>query len=99
MRAGVHALLGLQREPPPLPLSLVARGRIPTSSHTLPSLPSETRLPQLDCGDDCGALLITNLVDLNFEVHIRVAVGEGVNTVVEYVALVVERAEAPLQIL
>ena len=66
--------------------------------HTLPPLPSTALLPQPHCGDDCDSLLISNLVDLNYEVHVLVAVEEGVNAIVEYVALVIERAEAPLQI-
>ena len=67
--------------------------------HTLPHSPSTTPLPELHCGDDCGSLLITNLVDLNHEVHVLVPVGERVYAVVEYVPLVVKRAEASLQIL
>ena len=66
---------------------------------TLPLSPSEAHLPELDCCDDCGSLLITNLVDLNFEVHLCVAIREGVNPILEYVALVIKRAEASFQIL
>ena len=67
--------------------------------HTLPPLPSTTLLPQLHCGDDFGSLLITNLIDFNYEVHVLVAVGEGVYAVVEDVPLVIERADASFQIL
>ena len=67
--------------------------------HSLPPLPSEALLPQLHCGDDCGTMLITNLIDFNYEVHVLVAIGEGIDAIFEDVSLVIECAESSLQIL
>ena len=65
----------------------------------LPPLPSATPLPQLHCGDNGGSMLISNLVELNYEIQVLVAVGEGVDAIREDVPLVVEGTQTSLQIL
>ncbi len=53
----------------------------------------------LNCSDDCGSLLVTNLVDLHFELHVLMAIGKGVDAIGENVPLIVEGTQSPFQIL
>ena len=62
-------------------------------------MPYETCPPRLDGGDDCGSLRVTNLVDLHFEVHVFMAIREGVDAIREDVALVIECTQTSFQVL
>ncbi len=42
--------------------------------HALPNLPFATSLPQLHCSDNGCSLLITNVVDLTYEIQVLVTV-------------------------
>ena len=62
-------------------------------------MPYETCPSGLNCSDDCGSLLVTNLVDLYFEFHVLMTIGECVDAIGENVSLIVEGTQSPFQIL